>query len=106
MAHQQSNKRVLADFAELNQLRVLGLMDVTVTSNIPEDDELRRVRTSLSEVNQMAYGIADTLGKKDVLGMLDVVVPEFRGRGDECIFAMFGRFDAVPLNNRLSKFLC
>ncbi|KAH8118977.1 L domain-like protein [Phellopilus nigrolimitatus] len=107
MAHQQtSNRKVLADFAELSQLRVLGLMDVTVTTGIPEDDEVRRVRTSLSEVNQMAYGIADTLGKKDHLGMLDVVVPEFRGRKDECIFAMFGRFDASPMNNRVSKYLC
>ncbi|EJD02693.1 L domain-like protein [Fomitiporia mediterranea MF3/22] len=106
MAHQSaSNRRVLADFAELTQLRVLGLMDVTVTSGIPEDDELRRVRTSLSEVNQMAYGIADTLGRKDVLGMLDVVVPEFCGRSDECIFAMFGRFDASPMNNRVSRYL-
>ncbi|THH06048.1 hypothetical protein EW145_g4354 [Phellinidium pouzarii] len=107
MVHQQANNRkVLADFAELSQLRVLGLMDVTVTTAIPEDDEVRRVRTSLSEVNQMAYGIADTLGKKDHLGMLDIVVPEFRGRNDECIFAMFGRFDTTPMNNRVSKFLC
>ncbi|KAL5528616.1 CYR1_1 [Sanghuangporus sanghuang] len=103
--HTASHRKVLADFAELTQLRVLGLMDVTVTSGIPEDDELRRVRTSLSEVNQMPYGIADTLGKKDVLGMLDVVVPDFRGRSDECIFAMFGRFDASHMNNRVSKFL-
>ncbi|KAI5121568.1 hypothetical protein M0805_000749 [Coniferiporia weirii] len=107
MAHQQANNRkVLADFAELSQLRVLGLMDVTVTTAIPEDDESRRVRTSLSEVNQMAYGIADTLGKKDHLSMLDVVVPDFRGRNDECIFAMFGRFDTSPINNRISKYLC
>lgn len=99
-------RRVLADFAELTQLRVLGLMDVTVTTSIPEDDEVRRVRTSLSEVNQMAYGIADTLGKRDFLGMIDVVVPQFRGRNDECIFAMFGRFDPAPMNNRVSRYLC
>lgn len=110
MAHQShrqtENRKVLADFAELTQLRVLGLMDVTVTSAIPEDDELRRIRTSLSEVNKMAYGIADTLGKKDFLGMRDVVVPEFRGRCEECVFAMFGRFDTTASNNRVSKWLC
>lgn len=107
MAHQQAqHRKVLADFSGLPQLRVLGLIDVTVTTSIPDDDENRRVRTSLSEVNQMAYGIADTLGKKDCLGMLDVVVPEFRGRKNECIFAMFGRFDASPINNRVSKYLC
>ena len=107
MAHQQVQQRkVLADFSGLPQLRVLGLIDVTTTTSIPDDDENRRVRTSLSEVNNMAYGIADTLGKKDCLGMLDVVVPEFRGRRDECVFAMFGRFDASPINNRVSKYLC
>ncbi|KLO15376.1 L domain-like protein [Schizopora paradoxa] len=104
---QSMQRKVLADFSELTQLRVLGLMDVTVTSSgIPEDTEDRRVRTSLSEVNGMAYGIADTLGKKGDLGMLDVVLPEFRNKRDECIFAMFGRFDAVPMNNRVSKYLC
>jgi len=104
---QSLQRKVLADFSELTQLRVLGLMDVTVTSSgIPEDTEDRRVRTSLSEVNRMAYGIADTLGKKGDLGMLDVVLPEFRGSSNECIFAMFGRFDAVPMNNRVSKYLC
>lgn len=104
---QSMQRKMLADFSELTQLRVLGLMDVTVTSSgIPEDTEDRRVRTSLSEVNRMAYGIADTLGKKGDLGMLDVVLPEFRGSPNECIFAMFGRFDAVPMNNRVSKYLC
>ena len=106
MINPAAHRKVLADFGGLSQLRVLGLMDVTVTAAIPEDDEMRRVRTSLSEVNKMAYGIADTLGKKEYLGMIDVVVPEFRGRSDECLFAMFGRFDASPLNNRLSKYLC
>ena len=103
---QQVQRKVLADFGGLAQLRVLGLMDVTVTAAIPEDDESRRVRTSPSEVNKMAYGIADTLGKRDYLGMLDVVVPEFRSRRDECLFAMFGRFDASSMNNRVSKYLC
>lgn len=107
MGHQQAQQRqVLSDFSGLPHLRVLGLIDVTVTTSVPDDDENHRIRTSLSEVNQMAYGIADTLGKKDCLGMLDVVVPEFRGRKDECIFAMFGRFDASPINNRVSKYLC
>lgn len=82
-------------------------MDVTTTaaSIIPEESEDRRVRTSLSEVNQMAYGIADTLGTMDHLSMLDLVAPEFRERKDECIFAMFGRSHAFPTNNRVSKYL-
>ena len=106
MAH-QSARRVSADFSGLPHLRVLGLMDVTLAiPTIPEDMEDRRVRTTLSEVNNMAYGIADTLGKQEYLGILDVVLPEFRGRKNECIFAMFGRFDCPSNNNRVSKFLC
>ena len=88
-------------------MRVLGLMDVTTTflPNIPEETEDRRVRTSLSEVNRMSYGIADNLGSTGYLTMFDLVQPEFRGHKDEAVFAMFGRSDAGPSNNHLSKYL-
>ncbi|THH08110.1 hypothetical protein EW145_g2933 [Phellinidium pouzarii] len=107
MAHHQTNDRKgLANFSEPNQLRILGLMDVLVTMDIPDDDAVHRVRTSPSEVNHMAYGIANTPGTKDNFGMFDIVVPTFRGQNDECIFAMFRRFDTVPRNSHVSKFLC
>lgn len=97
----------LADFSGLTSLRVLGLMDVTTTflPNIPEESEDRRVRTSLSEVNKMSYGIADNLGSTGYLTMFDLVQPEFRGHQDEAVFAMFGRSDAAQTNNHLSKYL-
>ena len=97
----------LADFSGLPSLRVLGLMDVTTTflPNIPEESEDRRVRTSLSEVNKMSYGIADNLGSTGYLTMFDLVQPEFRGYKDEAVFAMFGRWDAGQSNNHLSKYL-
>ena len=97
----------LADFSGLTSLRVLGLMDVTTTflPNIPEETEDRRVRTSLSEVNRMSYGIADNLGSTGYLTMFDLVQPEFRGHQDEAVFAMFGRSDAPQNNNHLSKYL-
>lgn len=97
----------LAGFNNLSQLRVLGLMDVTTTfaPNIPDDNEDRRVRTSLSEVNTMAYGIADNLGNKDFVSMFDLVQPMFRDRKDEAIFAMFGRAQSTPHNNLISKYL-
>ncbi|KAF9227119.1 hypothetical protein BS17DRAFT_727058 [Gyrodon lividus] len=103
----EQGRGLLADFSELPALRVLGLMDVTTTflPNIPEETEDRRVRTSLSEVNKMSYGIADTLGESGYLTMLDLVQPEFRGQKDEAVFAMFGRSDAVQSNNHLSKYL-
>ncbi|THH27774.1 hypothetical protein EUX98_g6420 [Antrodiella citrinella] len=103
-----SDRRVLddpSDFSNLTQLKVLGLMDVTTMflRNIPDDNEDRRVRTSLSEINNMAYGIADTLGGN--LNMFDLVQPGFRGREDEAIFAMFGRSSHIGSHNRVSKYL-
>lgn len=101
------DRKVLAEFSSLSQLKVLGLMDVTTTfaTNIPDDNEDRRVRTSLSEVNKMAYGIADHLGGNDQLNMLDLVQPDFRGRDDEAIFAMFGLTQPSTGSNHLSKYL-
>jgi adenylate cyclase len=97
----------LAGFEELNQLRVLGLMDVTTTLavNIPDDTEDRRVRTSVTLVNQLQYGIADHLGNREYLSMFDLVQPTFREKRDEAIFAMFGRSHASPHNTHISKFL-
>ncbi|KAF7977720.1 hypothetical protein HWV62_2778 [Athelia sp. TMB] len=96
-----------AEFQSLTQLKVLGLMDVTTTfaPNIPDDNEERRVRTSLSEVNRMAYGIADHLGGSDHLNMLDLVQPNFRDSRDEAVFAMFGLAQPSTGSDRLSKFL-
>ena len=97
----------LAGFEELNQLRVLGLMDVTTTLavNIPDDSEDRRVRTSVTLVNQLQYGIADNLGNREYLTMFDLVQPAFRESRDEAIFAMFGRSHASLHNTHISKFL-
>jgi adenylate cyclase len=82
-------------------------MDVTTTHavNIPDDTEYRRVRTSVTLVNQLQYGIADTLGNREYLSMFDIVQPAFRERRDEAIFAMFGRSHASPHNTHISKFL-
>ncbi|KAF5386069.1 hypothetical protein D9615_002687 [Tricholomella constricta] len=106
----------LSGFTDLTQLRVLGLIDVTITTtsanatvDIPDENDDRRVRTSGSTVLGMAYGIADALGKNDCLNMLDLV-QEFDRKG-EAIFAMFGRSlppKSLPPGvspNRLAKFL-
>ncbi|KAJ3983402.1 adenylate cyclase [Lentinula detonsa] len=108
----------LGGFTDLSQLRVLGLMDVTITTTgqsvIPDEHEDRRVRTSESTVCGMAYGIADTLGRNDHLNMLDLV-HEFPSsstkRKNEAIFAIFGRSQppkAMPAGisgNKIAKFL-
>ncbi|EEB88341.1 hypothetical protein MPER_13872, partial [Moniliophthora perniciosa FA553] len=104
----------LAGFTGLTQLRVLGLMDVTITTtginiDIPDENEERRVRTSDSTVLGMAYGIADTLGKNEHLNMLDLA-SEFPNRQGEAVFAMFGRAQppkamAGISGNRIAKYL-
>ncbi|GAA94358.1 uncharacterized protein L969DRAFT_96502 [Mixia osmundae IAM 14324] len=102
-----AKRRNLSNFNALRKLRILGLIDVTLTIPvIPDDTEDRRVRTSLSEINQMAYGIADTLGKAHSLGMADLVVPRFRGKEDEALFGLFdGRVHTNTGGCRLAKYL-
>ncbi|KAF7311005.1 Adenylate cyclase [Mycena chlorophos] len=98
-------RRTLSGFSGLTRLRVLGLMDVTITTNtgsdIPDESDERRVRTSSSLVNGLSYGIADTIGRASsepqntVMHMVDLV-HEFRGAKRDTVFAMFGR--ALPLS--------
>ncbi|KAF7293264.1 Adenylate cyclase [Mycena chlorophos] len=121
--HRQSlqivNRESLAGFSELSQLRVLGLMDVTITTtgsttdpnrDIPDENDDRRVRTSSSVVNGMSYGIADTLGRNQHVNMLDLV-HEFRGANRDAVFAMFGRalppkqLPAATTSNWFAKYL-
>ncbi|KAJ6592919.1 hypothetical protein B0H19DRAFT_11043 [Mycena capillaripes] len=110
-----ANRESLAGFSELTQLRVLGLMDVTITTtstntaDIPDENDDRRVRTSFSVASGMSYGIADTLGRNELLNMLDLV-HEFGGTKN-AVFAMFGRadppkqFPAPTTSNHLAKYL-
>ncbi|KAG9120992.1 cysteinyl-tRNA synthetase, partial [Ceratobasidium sp. 392] len=93
-------------FAVLRDIRVLGLIDATVTvPSVPDESDDRRVRTSFSEINGMAYGISDSLGKLEQLNTFDLAVPHFRGRSDECLFGIFGRAAPVANSNRLAKYL-
>ncbi|KAG8920525.1 cysteinyl-tRNA synthetase, partial [Tulasnella sp. 408] len=116
----RAGRAPLTGFAELSYLKLLGLMDVTLGGEpqVPDETEDRRIRTSDSQVGGMAYGISDTLGKLDTtdkhnnlkLSMFDLVVPEFRGRDNECLFGMFGRHVPIlwgnrPTSNKLAKYL-
>lgn len=98
--------RDLTDFTSLVNLRVLGLMDVTMmVPSVPEQSEDRRVRTSGSTVGTMAYGMADSLGRNEHISTLDMVIPRFRSDDDEMIL---GLFDGQPLaggGSRIAKYL-
>ncbi|KIK61417.1 hypothetical protein GYMLUDRAFT_166609 [Collybiopsis luxurians FD-317 M1] len=103
--------QLLGGFTDLTELRVLGLMDVTVitTGQILGEHKARHVRTSESTICGMAYGIADTLGQDDCLHVLDLV-HEFP-HGNKAIFAIFSQSQlpkTVPMGisgNKIAKFL-
>lgn len=96
----------LADFSALTRLRMLGLMDVTILGvSIPEESSDRRVRTTPSEVNNMAYGVADWIGSNEHLGTWDLVMPRFRNRDDECIFGLFDGRKSSRTGSKLAKYL-
>nr|AAY79378.1 adenylate cyclase [Fusarium proliferatum] len=69
------NREEYTDFSRLLNLRILGLMDVTLTQpSIPDQSEDRRVRTSGSLAGHLPYGMADTLGKHEHLSTVDLVL--------------------------------
>lgn len=96
----------LSDFSALTRLRTLGLMDITILGvSVLEEFHDRRVRTSPSEVNSMAYGIADWLGPNDHLTTWDLVMPRFRNKDDECIFGLFDGHKQSKAGCKLTKYL-
>lgn len=107
LAHGSTSSRSdLSNFSKLSSLRVLGLMDVTLRiPTLPDETENRRVRTSFSDLNGMGYGISDTLGRGDSLSMLDLVVPGFRSKEDECLFGMFGLHIPSVVGGKVPKFV-
>ena len=111
LTHHQPNqqghiRRELSDFTALTELRVLGLMDVTLRIPLlPDESDEKRVRTSFSNLNNMAYGISDMLGSIEHLAMFDLAVPNFRGSTNECIFGMFGRATPSVPAGKIPKYI-
>ena len=97
---------VYTDFTSLTNLRILGLMDVTLmVPSVPDQSEDRRVRTAGSTIGSMSYGMADSLGRNEHLSTFDLVIPRFRSHDDQ---AIFGMFDGQALSNggsKIAKFL-
>lgn len=86
------NHETGADFSDLNvlpNLKVLGLMDVTLnTSKVPDENSNFRLRTTASIINGMRYGVADSLGQRDHVSTRDVTFERFRGNDDECLICL------------------
>lgn len=94
------------NFQTLEQLRLLGLMDVTCLVTLPDEQTQRRVRTTGSDFllagtqeGQLKYAIADTLGSlpevspgaplEKHVALFDLVMPRFRGNDNEALFGLF-----------------
>ncbi|KAK4545032.1 hypothetical protein LTR36_003583 [Oleoguttula mirabilis] len=101
------DSRDLTGFSSLVNLRILGLMDVTLTiPSVPDGAPDRRVRTAGSTIgNTMPYGMADTLGRNEHLSTLDMVVPRFRGHEDETLVGLFDGQSMSSGGSRVAKYL-
>ena len=98
--------RDLTDFSSLQNLRVLGLMDVTLmVPSVPDQTEDRRIRTSGSYAGSMTYGMADSLGKNEHLSTIDMVVPKFGGHEAETLLGMFDGQALSSGGSKVAKFL-
>ncbi|PGH06913.1 hypothetical protein AJ79_06386 [Helicocarpus griseus UAMH5409] len=96
----------LTNFNSLQHLKVLGLMDVTLTiPTIPDQTEDRRVRTSASLSGALAYGMADTLGRNEHMSMVDMLVTRFRGSNSETILGLFDGQSSTSGGSRIAKYL-
>ncbi|ODV91206.1 hypothetical protein CANCADRAFT_2922 [Tortispora caseinolytica NRRL Y-17796] len=99
-------ERSLSDFSGLKDLRVLGLMDITLTvHSIPDENEDCRIRTTGTTISKYSYGISDTLGNHDHLCMADLVLERFRGKEDEMVFAMFQGAKRPENGSKITKFI-
>ncbi|KAL4922877.1 hypothetical protein BDW62DRAFT_4141 [Aspergillus aurantiobrunneus] len=106
LGSQPPNGTDLTDFNSLTHLRVLGLMDVTLTtSTIPEENEDRRVRTSASLAGSLAYGMADFLGRSEHLSIIDMIVPRLKPDNSETLVGMFDGQPSSTGGSRVAKFL-
>ncbi|GMG56415.1 unnamed protein product [Ambrosiozyma monospora] len=80
----------LDSFLFLKQLRVLGLMDVTITTDAVPDQTLDvRVRSTSSQLGKFGYGISDTLGNRKHITTRDVVIEKFREKPDEMLITIY-----------------
>lgn len=100
------NSRDLSDFTVLNDMRILGLMDVTlITPSVPDQTENCRVRTYGSMINAMPFGMADSLGNNSNLSIIDMVLERFRGKDNEVVVGLFDGRSQDLAGNKVSKLI-
>lgn len=74
------------NFYVLKNLKVLGLVDVTITSSlVPDQSKDLRIRTTSSELENIGFGVADWMGSREVVSNRDIFIQKFRGNEDELL---------------------
>ncbi|KAJ2003700.1 cysteinyl-tRNA synthetase [Coemansia thaxteri] len=95
----------VSDFYQLNDLRILGLLQLTIMVPLPDETPNRRVRTT-DPIKQVKYGIADTLGREDRVSAWDLASSRFRMVDEECLFGLFHARETGTSSSAISKYLC
>ncbi|KAJ1871377.1 cysteinyl-tRNA synthetase, partial [Coemansia sp. S17] len=95
----------VSDFYQLNDLRILGLLQLTIMVPLPDETQNRRVRTT-DPIKQVKYGIADTLGREDRVSAWDLATSRFRMVDEECLFGLFHARETGTSSSAISKYLC
>lgn len=74
----------------LPELKVLGLIDVTLTTtSVPDLNRNVRVRTTSSEIPTVGYGVSDTMGVREHVLFRDIFIQKFRGHENEALVCTF-----------------
>lgn len=107
LADVDGRERNIADFNCLHHLRLLGLMEVTITHQpLPDENDQRRIRTTLAQVNDMPYSMADAIGHLHSFHVFDLVVPQFRSTDTEALLGLIeGHSPSTAAASRISRFI-
>ncbi|CAH2355014.1 adenylate cyclase [[Candida] railenensis] len=89
----------------LKNLKVLGLIDVTLTtSSVPDQNSEMRIRTTASELENIGYGVSDSMGMRDIVSSRDIFIQKFRGNENEVlIFSVDGKLGSTQMGHRISS---
>lgn len=89
----------------LKKLKVLGLIDVTLTTpSVPDQDTEMRIRTTASELDNIGYGVSDSMGMREHVSTRDAFFQKFRGNENEVLICSFdGKFGAPNKGHRVSS---
>ncbi|KAJ1736256.1 cysteinyl-tRNA synthetase [Coemansia biformis] len=94
----------VSDFYQLTDMRILGLVQLTIMVSLPDETPNRRVRTT-DAIKQVKYGIADSLGNEDRVSAWDLASSRFRMADNECLFGLFHARETGTSSSAISKYL-